>query len=161
MKYLIETHGCQMNAHDSERMAGLLEQAGYEPASDDSDADVIVINTCSVRERAEEKLFTRLGEIRQAVHATAHVTDLGVNATRRGSALAEARAARLDSISQLQSQSVAAVKEVATLAEHQELRAADLTAALSMLHGATRSRTQAAPPLVAAGKSLESIARRG
>ena len=44
MKYLIETHGCQMNAHDSERMAGLLEQAGYEPASDDSDADVIVID---------------------------------------------------------------------------------------------------------------------
>ncbi len=66
MKYLIETHGCQMNVHDSERMAGLLEQAGYEPTADDGDADVIVINTCSVRERAEEKLFTRLGEIRQA-----------------------------------------------------------------------------------------------
>jgi tRNA-2-methylthio-N6-dimethylallyladenosine synthase len=65
MKYLIETYGCQMNVHDSERMAGLLEQAGYEPTTDDLDADVIVINTCSVRERAEEKLFTRLGEIRQ------------------------------------------------------------------------------------------------
>ncbi len=65
MKYLIETFGCQMNFHDSERMAGLLEQSGYEPADDDRDADVIVINTCSVRERAEEKLFTRLGEIRQ------------------------------------------------------------------------------------------------
>ena len=65
MKYLIETFGCQMNFHDSERMAGLLEQAGYQPTDDDGDADVIVINTCSVRERAEEKLFTRLGEIRQ------------------------------------------------------------------------------------------------
>jgi tRNA-2-methylthio-N6-dimethylallyladenosine synthase len=64
-RYLIETHGCQMNVHDSERMAGLLEQAGYEATEDDRDADVIVINTCSVRERAEEKLFTRLGEIRQ------------------------------------------------------------------------------------------------
>ena len=63
--YLIETFGCQMNIHDSERMAGLLDQAGYEPTADDRDADVIVINTCSVRERAEEKLFTRLGEIRQ------------------------------------------------------------------------------------------------
>src|SRR5215207_1044300 len=62
-KFLIETFGCQMNFHDSERMAGLLEQAGYESTSDDQDADVIVINTCSVRERAEEKLFTRLGEI--------------------------------------------------------------------------------------------------
>ena len=64
-KYLIETFGCQMNIHDSERMAGLLEQAGYEATTDDRDADLIVINTCSVRERAEEKLFTRLGEIRQ------------------------------------------------------------------------------------------------
>ena len=54
-----------MNVHDSERMAGLLEQAGYEATSDDRDADVVVINTCSVRERAEEKLFTRLGELRQ------------------------------------------------------------------------------------------------
>ena len=64
-KYLIETFGCQMNIHDSERMAGLLEQAGYEATGDDHEADVIVINTCSVRERAEEKLFTRLGEIRE------------------------------------------------------------------------------------------------
>ena len=64
MKYLIETFGCQMNEHDSERMAGLLEQSGYERTADDGDADVIVINTCSVREKAEEKLYTRLGEIR-------------------------------------------------------------------------------------------------
>ena len=64
-KYLIETFGCQMNFHDSERMAGLLEQAGYEATDDDRDADVVVINTCSVRERAEEKLFTRLGELKQ------------------------------------------------------------------------------------------------
>jgi tRNA-2-methylthio-N6-dimethylallyladenosine synthase len=54
-----------MNVHDSERMAGLLDQAGHEATVDDSDADLIVLNTCSVRERAEEKLFTRLGEIRQ------------------------------------------------------------------------------------------------
>jgi tRNA-2-methylthio-N6-dimethylallyladenosine synthase len=64
MKYLVETFGCQMNHHDSERMAGLLEQAGYDPTDDDREADVIVINTCSVREKAEEKLYTRLGEIR-------------------------------------------------------------------------------------------------
>ena len=63
-KYLVETFGCQMNQHDSERMAGLLEQAGYDRTDDDREADVIVINTCSVRERAEEKLYTRLGEIR-------------------------------------------------------------------------------------------------
>ena len=71
-KYLIETFGCQMNFHDSERMAGLLEQAGYESAAGDVDADVIVINTCSVRERAEEKLYTRLGEIRVLHEQTGH-----------------------------------------------------------------------------------------
>ena len=64
-KYLIETFGCQMNVHDSERMAGLLEQAGFEATDDAADADVVVINTCSVRERAEDKLYTRLGELRQ------------------------------------------------------------------------------------------------
>jgi tRNA-2-methylthio-N6-dimethylallyladenosine synthase len=64
MKYFIETYGCQMNVHDSERMAGLLEQAGYVSTLESRDADVVVINTCSVRERAEEKLYTRLGEIR-------------------------------------------------------------------------------------------------
>src|ERR1043166_7489135 len=63
-KYLIETFGCQMNQHDSERMAGLLEEAGYARTEDDGDADVLVINTCSVREKAEEKLYTRLGELR-------------------------------------------------------------------------------------------------
>jgi tRNA-2-methylthio-N6-dimethylallyladenosine synthase len=63
-KYRIETFGCQMNVHDSERMAGLLDQAGYEPTESDGEADVIVINTCSVREHAEEKLYTRLGELR-------------------------------------------------------------------------------------------------
>ena len=63
-KYLIETFGCQMNVHDSERMAGLLEQAGFEATDEAADADVVVINTCSVRERAEEKLYTRLGELR-------------------------------------------------------------------------------------------------
>jgi len=63
-KYLIETFGCQMNVHDSERMAGLLDQAGYEPTAEEAEADVIVINTCSVRDHAEEKLYTRLGELR-------------------------------------------------------------------------------------------------
>jgi tRNA-2-methylthio-N6-dimethylallyladenosine synthase len=66
MKYFIETYGCQMNVHDSERMAGVLEQAGYEPTVNAADADVVVINTCSVREHAEAKLYTRLGEIRES-----------------------------------------------------------------------------------------------
>jgi tRNA-2-methylthio-N6-dimethylallyladenosine synthase len=64
-KYLVETFGCQMNVHDSERIAGLLERDGFVPATSDADADVVVINTCSVREHAEEKLYTRLGELRE------------------------------------------------------------------------------------------------
>jgi tRNA-2-methylthio-N6-dimethylallyladenosine synthase len=69
-KYLIETFGCQMNVHDSERMAGLLEAAGYEPASEVDDADLVVLNTCSVREKAEEKVFSRVGELRFGAAAT-------------------------------------------------------------------------------------------
>jgi len=60
-KYYIDTFGCQMNVHDSERLGGLLDQAGYEATSQPEDADLIVINTCSVRERAEERLYTELG----------------------------------------------------------------------------------------------------
>jgi tRNA-2-methylthio-N6-dimethylallyladenosine synthase len=78
VKFFIETYGCQMNVHDSERIAGLLEQAGYEPTPDASDADVVVINTCSVRERAEEKLYTRLGEIRLARETTGHAPVVAV-----------------------------------------------------------------------------------
>jgi tRNA-2-methylthio-N6-dimethylallyladenosine synthase len=89
-KYLIETFGCQMNFHDSERMAGLLDQAGYEPTTEDSDADVIVINTCSVREHAEEKLYTRLGELRVLREETGHqpvVAVAGCVAQQEGQAL--------------------------------------------------------------------------
>ena len=53
-----------MNFHDSERMAGLLEAAGFEPASGPADADVIVLNTCTVREKAEDKVLSRIGELR-------------------------------------------------------------------------------------------------
>jgi len=63
-RYHIETFGCQMNFHDSERMAGLLEAAGFEPASGPADADVVVLNTCTVREKAEDKVLSRIGELR-------------------------------------------------------------------------------------------------
>lgn len=89
-KYVIETSGCQMNVHDSERMAGLLEAAGYEPASDTDEADLVVLNTCSVRERAEEKLYTRLGEIKQRGRETGYdpiVAVTGCVAQQEGSAI--------------------------------------------------------------------------
>jgi tRNA-2-methylthio-N6-dimethylallyladenosine synthase len=61
--YEVKTHGCQMNVHDSERLSGLLEDAGYVRASDDEQADVVVFNTCAVRENADNKLYGNLGHL--------------------------------------------------------------------------------------------------
>jgi len=63
-RFFIETWGCQMNVHDSEKMAGLLGRHGYVPAVDVGQADLILLNTCSVREKAARKVFTRLGMLR-------------------------------------------------------------------------------------------------
>ena len=64
--YQVRTFGCQMNVHDSERLAGLLEDAGYAPATGDGVPDVIVLNTCAVRENADNKLYGNLGHLRPA-----------------------------------------------------------------------------------------------
>jgi tRNA-2-methylthio-N6-dimethylallyladenosine synthase len=64
--YEVRTHGCQMNVHDSERLAGLLEDAGYERAPVGSQADVVVFNTCAVRENAGNKLYGNLGQLAPA-----------------------------------------------------------------------------------------------
>ena len=61
--YFVETYGCQMNAHDSERIAGLLEDAGMVPVQIGTDADVIVFNTCAVRENADNKLYGNLSHL--------------------------------------------------------------------------------------------------
>ncbi|GHE14490.1 tRNA (N6-isopentenyl adenosine(37)-C2)-methylthiotransferase MiaB [Klenkia taihuensis] len=62
--YRVRTYGCQMNVHDSERLAGLLEDAGYSAAPEGTDADVVVLNTCAVRENADNKLYGNLGHLR-------------------------------------------------------------------------------------------------
>ncbi len=62
-RYHIETYGCQMNAHDSERLAGLLQTIGMEQAQGEQDADLILLNTCCVREHAENRVYGRLGQI--------------------------------------------------------------------------------------------------
>lgn len=64
-KFFIETFGCQMNDLDSGKMAGSLRSSGMEPVDDPSEADVIILNTCSVRERAVQKVYARLGEIKR------------------------------------------------------------------------------------------------
>ncbi len=61
--YEVRTYGCQMNVHDSERLAGLLEDAGYVPAATEEQADVVVFNTCAVRENADNKLYGNLGHL--------------------------------------------------------------------------------------------------
>jgi tRNA-2-methylthio-N6-dimethylallyladenosine synthase len=61
--YQIRTFGCQMNFHDSERLAGLLEHAGYQRAADGEAADVVVFNTCAVRENADNRLYGNLGQL--------------------------------------------------------------------------------------------------
>ena len=61
--YQIRTYGCQMNFHDSERLAGLLEDAGYRRARSGEDPDVVVFNTCAVRENADNRLYGNLGHL--------------------------------------------------------------------------------------------------
>ncbi len=61
--FQVRTYGCQMNVHDSERLAGLLEAAGYRRAEDGTDADVVVFNTCAVRENADNKLYGNLSHL--------------------------------------------------------------------------------------------------
>ncbi len=68
MKYVIRTYGCQMNEHDSERIAGSLEADGYERAESVDDADVVVLNTCCIRENADNKLYGTLGHLKAVKH---------------------------------------------------------------------------------------------
>ncbi|NBR23398.1 MAG: MiaB/RimO family radical SAM methylthiotransferase, partial [Micrococcales bacterium] len=63
LSYEVKTFGCQMNVHDSERLSGLLEDAGYSPVEDGKDADILVFNTCAVRENADNKLYGNLGQL--------------------------------------------------------------------------------------------------
>ncbi|BAB06091.1 tRNA (N6-isopentenyl adenosine(37)-C2)-methylthiotransferase MiaB [Halalkalibacterium halodurans] len=64
-KFLVRTYGCQMNIHDSENMAGMLKEMGFEATDETTDADVILINTCAIRENAENKVFGEIGNLKQ------------------------------------------------------------------------------------------------
>ena len=60
--FYLETFGCQMNAHDSEKVIGTLQQQGYRQVESEEEADLILYNTCSIREKAEQKVFNRLSD---------------------------------------------------------------------------------------------------
>ena len=64
-KFYIRTYGCQMNEHDTEVMAGIFMQLGYEPTDTVEDANVVLLNTCAIRENAENKVFGELGHFKQ------------------------------------------------------------------------------------------------
>src|SRR5690554_2611889 len=64
-KYLVETWGCQMNEHDSEIISGILDNNKYEATNSINEADIIILNTCCIRENAEEKVYGRVGKFRK------------------------------------------------------------------------------------------------
>ena len=65
-RFFINTFGCQMNAHDSEKINGMLQKMGYEPCGEEKEADFIIYNTCCVRENAENKVYGNLGYLKHA-----------------------------------------------------------------------------------------------
>ena len=74
-RFYIETFGCQMNAHDSEKVAGTLVALGYSQVDTPDEADLVLYNTCSIRDKAEQKVYNRLQQFkkkrqRQAVRST-------------------------------------------------------------------------------------------
>ncbi len=77
-KLFIKTYGCQMNVYDSERMSELLAPLGFEPTPDVETADMVVLNTCHIREKAAEKVYSELGRIRQIKETRASVSGAGM-----------------------------------------------------------------------------------
>ena len=90
-KFFIETFGCQMNHHDSEKVAGTLIKMGYAPTEDSSEADLLLLNTCNIREKANQKVFSRLGSIEKSygTKAGAKVGLLGCMAQMEGEKIFE------------------------------------------------------------------------
>jgi tRNA-2-methylthio-N6-dimethylallyladenosine synthase len=86
-KVYLETYGCQMNVSDSERISTVLSSRGYEMTVDEASADVVIFNTCSVREKAEQKLYTRVGHIRHSERPKPVVGVMGCVAQLEGETL--------------------------------------------------------------------------
>src|SRR5690242_18587335 len=83
--FYIETFGCQMNEHDSEKVAGVLMARGYRPVANHEDADLILYNTCSIREKAAQKVFSRLGAFKKGYHSSPKIIGvLGCLAQQEG-----------------------------------------------------------------------------
>lgn len=77
LKYLVLTMGCQLNENDSEKMRGMLEKMGYTKTEKQEEANIIIFNTCCVRENAEDKLFGKLGEVKKYKEAKGTIIAIG------------------------------------------------------------------------------------
>ena len=87
--FYIETFGCQMNAHDSEKVIGTLEHEGYMRVRDEADAGLILYNTCSIRDKAEQKVFHRLNEYKRLQGEGKQFAVLGCVAQQEGERIFE------------------------------------------------------------------------
>ena len=87
--FYIETFGCQMNAHDSEKVIGTLEHEGYVRVQDEADAGLILYNTCSIRDKAEQKVFNRLNDYKKLHKAGKRFGVLGCVAQQEGEKIFE------------------------------------------------------------------------
>ena len=65
LRYYIESYGCQMNDHDAEKLSGMLQACGYSPASSKEEANLLLFNTCCVREHAEKRVFGNIGALKK------------------------------------------------------------------------------------------------
>src|SRR5919202_4963764 len=83
----IETYGCQMNVADSELMLGLLRREGYERTGEPAEADVMLVNTCAVRDNAEQRVIGRMGELQRHKRSGDVLGVVGCMAQRLGPAL--------------------------------------------------------------------------
>lgn len=87
MRIYVETYGCQMNEYDSKMIRSMLEASGHTPVGGPSNADVVIVNTCSVRERAEKRVLGRLGQLRGLMEHDAVLGVIGCVAQRLGDRL--------------------------------------------------------------------------
>ena len=76
-KFYIQTFGCQMNEYDSERLIGNLENKGWEKVYEYKDADLVILNTCSIREKATHKIYSEIGRIN--IEYTTNDGDIGIS----------------------------------------------------------------------------------
>lgn len=87
--FYLETFGCQMNAHDSEKVIGTLEQQGYQQVDNEEAADLLLYNTCSIRDKAEQKVFHRLNDYKKFARAGKRFGVLGCVAQQEGEKIFE------------------------------------------------------------------------